>query len=85
VIRCISLQAPHIQQVKMRRQRECCQREPLYASYNFISANNLSRWGQGTYGPSAWKDAGCAHPSLEGIKMVRDNPSLLGGPFSLHC
>lgn len=29
----------------------------------------LSTWGQGTFGPSQWKDAGCAHPSLKGIKM----------------
>lgn len=30
----------------------------------------LSTWGQGSTGPQAWKDAGCVHPSLEGVHMV---------------
>ncbi|KAI0543174.1 poly polymerase catalytic domain-containing protein [Xylaria digitata] len=29
----------------------------------------LSTWGQGMTGPSKWKDAGCVHPSLKGVKM----------------
>jgi poly [ADP-ribose] polymerase len=29
----------------------------------------LSTWGQGTTGPSLWKDAECVHPSLKGTKM----------------
>ncbi|KAI0876822.1 poly polymerase catalytic domain-containing protein [Hypoxylon argillaceum] len=29
----------------------------------------LSTWGQGITGPSKWKDAGCVHPSLKGVKM----------------
>ncbi|KAI1202306.1 poly polymerase catalytic domain-containing protein [Nemania serpens] len=29
----------------------------------------LSTWGQGATGPSKWKDAGCVHPSLKGVKM----------------
>ncbi|KUI59802.1 Poly [ADP-ribose] polymerase 2 [Cytospora mali] len=28
-----------------------------------------STWGQGIRGPSAWKDASCVHPSLEGVIM----------------
>lgn len=30
----------------------------------------LSTWGQGSTGPSKWKDASCVHSSLDGIKMV---------------
>ncbi|KAK7757745.1 hypothetical protein SLS62_000123 [Diatrype stigma] len=29
----------------------------------------LSTWGKGNTGPSKWKDAGCVHPSLKGVKM----------------
>ncbi|KAI1845674.1 hypothetical protein JX265_005364 [Neoarthrinium moseri] len=29
----------------------------------------FSTWGQGSTGPSQWKDAGCVHPSLQGVKM----------------
>ncbi|KAI1166566.1 PARP-domain-containing protein [Nemania serpens] len=29
----------------------------------------LSTWGQGATGPSKWKDAGCVHPSLKGVRM----------------
>ncbi|KAK5655677.1 hypothetical protein OQA88_5610 [Cercophora sp. LCS_1] len=29
----------------------------------------LSTWGQGRTGPTVWKDAGCVHPSLNGVKM----------------
>ncbi|KAI1348248.1 poly polymerase catalytic domain-containing protein [Xylaria sp. FL0043] len=43
------------------------------ASYNAgdtAKANNmLSTWGQGSTGPSKWKDAECVHPSLKGVKM----------------
>ncbi|TKA72724.1 hypothetical protein B0A55_05551 [Friedmanniomyces simplex] len=28
-----------------------------------------STWGQGMTGPKEWKDAGCVHPSLEGVMM----------------
>lgn len=28
-----------------------------------------STWGQGRTGPKGWKDAGCVHPSLAGVKM----------------
>ncbi|KAF2964285.1 hypothetical protein GQX73_g9298 [Xylaria multiplex] len=42
------------------------------ASYNAgetAQANGmLSTWGQGITGPSKWKDAGCVHPSLKGVK-----------------
>lgn len=31
----------------------------------------LSTWGQGSTGPSQWKDGECIHPSLKGIKVVR--------------
>jgi hypothetical protein len=30
----------------------------------------VSTWGQGSTGPSKWKDASCVHPSLAGVKMV---------------
>ncbi|KAJ8131654.1 hypothetical protein O1611_g1968 [Lasiodiplodia mahajangana] len=43
------------------------------ASYNAgedAKANGmLSTWGQGMTGPTKWKDAGCVHPSLNGVKM----------------
>lgn len=42
----------------------------------------LSTWGQGSTGPQAWKDAGCVHPSLEGVCMV--SPFPLSSMFS-HC
>ncbi|KAK3360411.1 poly-ribose polymerase-like protein [Lasiosphaeria hispida] len=29
----------------------------------------LATWGQGNTGPRRWKDAGCVHPSLEGVTM----------------
>ncbi|ROT39067.1 poly polymerase 2-A [Sodiomyces alkalinus F11] len=29
----------------------------------------VATWGQGRTGPTAWKDAGCVHPSLKGVKM----------------
>lgn len=29
-----------------------------------------STWGKGTTGPRKWKDAGCVHPSLDGVMMV---------------
>lgn len=34
------------------------------------SKGMLSTWGQGLTGPQAWKDAGCVHPSLVGVRMV---------------
>ena len=30
----------------------------------------VSTWGQGSTGPSKWKDASCVHPDLAGVKMV---------------
>jgi poly [ADP-ribose] polymerase len=36
----------------------------------------LSTWGQGSTGPKAWKDAGCVHPSLNGVQMVSDSCAL---------
>ncbi|KAI0111590.1 PARP-domain-containing protein [Daldinia grandis] len=33
----------------------------------------LSTWGQGSTGPSQWKDAECIHPSLKGVKMPDTN------------
>ncbi|KAK1974714.1 poly polymerase catalytic domain-containing protein [Colletotrichum cereale] len=45
------------------------------SSYNAgetARANGMwSTWGQGSTGPSQWKDAGCVNPSLKGTKMVR--------------
>ncbi|EAQ82970.1 hypothetical protein CHGG_10788 [Chaetomium globosum CBS 148.51] len=29
----------------------------------------VSTWGQGSTGPSKWKDASCVHPNLAGVKM----------------
>ncbi|KAK3985736.1 putative poly polymerase 2 [Cladorrhinum sp. PSN332] len=29
----------------------------------------ISTWGKGRQGPLKWKDAGCVHPSLEGVSM----------------
>ncbi|KAK2033059.1 PARP-domain-containing protein [Colletotrichum zoysiae] len=44
-----------------------------HASYHAgetARANGMwSTWGQGTVGPSQWKDAGCVNPSLKGVKM----------------
>ncbi|KAI3331669.1 PARP-domain-containing protein [Xylariaceae sp. AK1471] len=42
----------------------------------------LSTWGQGMTGPSKWKDAGCVHPSLKGVKMpdTTMKPDLTGVP-----
>ena len=43
-----------------------------YSAGDDAKANGmLSTWGKGITGPSIWKDAGCVHPSLEGVKMVR--------------
>ncbi|KAI1821939.1 poly polymerase catalytic domain-containing protein [Xylaria intraflava] len=34
-----------------------------------IKGRMLATWGQGSTGPSKWKDAECVHPSLKGVKM----------------
>jgi poly [ADP-ribose] polymerase len=41
----------------------------------------VSTWGQGTTGPSQWKDASCVHPDLAGVKMP--DTSVLPGPTSI--
>lgn len=41
----------------------------------------LCRWGQGTTGPTAWKDGESIHPSLKGVKLVSQNILRL----SLNC
>ena len=41
-----------------------------------------STWGQGMTGPSQWKDAGCVHPSLEGVKMP-DTSAAAPGPTNV--
>ncbi|KAI1076768.1 PARP-domain-containing protein [Whalleya microplaca] len=33
------------------------------------SKGMLSTWGQGSTGPTRWKDAECVHPSLKGVKI----------------
>ncbi|KAI0847539.1 PARP-domain-containing protein [Daldinia vernicosa] len=46
------------------------------------SKGMLSTWGQGSTGPSQWKDAECIHPSLKGVKMPDSNvkPGATGVP-----
>ena len=39
-----------------------------------------STWGQGRTAPLKWKDAGCVHPSLKGVKM----PDTTIGPGDTH-
>lgn len=34
---------------------------------------SISTWGKGMTAPPVWKDAGCVHPSLAGVKMVSCN------------
>jgi poly [ADP-ribose] polymerase 2/3/4 len=34
-----------------------------------------STWGQGAWGPQAWKDAGVVNSNLAGVKMVRLTPT----------
>ncbi|KAK0638610.1 poly polymerase catalytic domain-containing protein [Cercophora newfieldiana] len=45
----------------------------------------LSTWGKGNTGPSKWKDAGVAHPSLKGIQMpdtsVKPGPTNVPGAY----
>ncbi|KAK0609522.1 poly-ribose polymerase-like protein [Bombardia bombarda] len=45
----------------------------VHASYNAgedaKAKGMIATFGQGTTGPSKWKDAECVHPSLEGVKM----------------
>ncbi|KAI0184130.1 poly polymerase catalytic domain-containing protein [Xylaria flabelliformis] len=41
----------------------------------------LSTWGQGSTGPSAWKDAECVHPSLKGVKMP--DTTVMPGPTNV--
>ncbi|OIW28197.1 PARP-domain-containing protein [Coniochaeta ligniaria NRRL 30616] len=48
----------------------------------------LSTWGQGSTGPQAWKDAGCVHPSLEGVRMpdmaIPAGPTNIDGAYLLY-
>lgn len=44
------------------------------AGVNAKKQGILSTWGQGSTGPQGWKDAGCVHPSLEGVRMVSTLP-----------
>lgn len=48
--------------------------ELVHASYtageDAKAKGMVSTWGQGSTGPSQWKDASCVHPSLAGVKMV---------------
>jgi poly [ADP-ribose] polymerase len=52
--------------------------QPMYeltdASYtageDSLKNGSYSTWGKGLTGPNKWKDAGCVHPSLTGVKMV---------------
>lgn len=41
------------------------------AGEDAVSGGSWSTWGKGKTGPRAWKDAGCVHPSLNGVTMVR--------------
>ncbi|KXJ92013.1 poly polymerase catalytic domain-domain-containing protein [Microdochium bolleyi] len=56
------------------------------ASYNAgdtAKAQNMySTWGKGMTGPSQWKDAGCVHPSLGGVKMP-DTAAAKPGPTNV--
>lgn len=49
--------------------------EMMFASYGAAEGAKqrgcYSTWGKGTTGPSKWRDAGCVHPSLKGVKIVR--------------
>ncbi|KAI0099072.1 poly polymerase catalytic domain-containing protein [Nemania sp. FL0031] len=50
-----------------------------YSAGEDAKANGmLSTWGQGMAGPTKWKDAGCVHPSLKGVKMP--DTTVLPGP-----
>ncbi|KAI1505358.1 poly polymerase catalytic domain-containing protein [Biscogniauxia marginata] len=39
------------------------------AGENAKAKGMLSTWGQGSTGPTQWKDAECVHPSLKSVKM----------------
>ncbi|KAI0478016.1 poly polymerase catalytic domain-containing protein [Xylaria cf. heliscus] len=62
------------------------------ASYNAgdtAKANGmLSTWGQGSTGPSTWKDAECVHPSLKGVKIpdvtVTPGPTNIPNAYLLY-
>ena len=41
-----------------------------HAGENAKKKGSIATWGKGVTAPLAWKDAGCVHPSLKGIKMV---------------
>lgn len=45
------------------------------AGEDALAKGMWSTWGQGDTGPKAWKDAGCVHASLAGVKMVSRIPS----------
>lgn len=40
------------------------------AGEDAVAKGMWSTWGQGSTGPQGWKDAGCVHPSLAGVKMA---------------
>lgn len=44
------------------------------AGEDALKNGSYSTWGKGTTGPSNWKDAGCLHSSLAGVKMVMLTP-----------
>ncbi|KAH7131867.1 poly polymerase catalytic domain-containing protein [Dendryphion nanum] len=53
------------------------------AGQDAIAKGSWSTWGKGTTGPSKWKDAGCVHPSLAGVRMpdtVQHPPSSTNVP-----
>ncbi|KAH7026475.1 poly polymerase catalytic domain-containing protein [Microdochium trichocladiopsis] len=56
------------------------------SSYNAgetAKANDMiSTWGKGMTAPSKWKDAGCVHPSLQGVKMP-DTVAAKPGPTNV--
>lgn len=49
------------------------------------SQGNLATHGQGSTGPSKWKDAGCVHSDLKGVQMPDMNvaPGPIGKGSSL--
>ncbi|KAK4245549.1 poly polymerase catalytic domain-containing protein [Corynascus novoguineensis] len=59
--------------------------ELVNASYNAgedaKKKGMVATWGQGTTGPSKWKDASCVHPSLAGVKMP--DTSVTPGPTNV--
>ncbi|KAB5511580.1 poly polymerase catalytic domain-containing protein [Coniochaeta sp. 2T2.1] len=52
------------------------------------SKGMMSTWGQGMTGPKGWKDAGCVHESLEGVKIpdmsIAPGPTDVPGAYLLY-